>query len=372
MAVKRVSFRSAGCGMKLLKDFFKQQVPRTNGETITYYQQSMELNERMFGLYILLSFLLVTVTLKRFFWMPILVLGAVLIKHAYRRQISIRLNLLLHALIVLIWSAWYVRTFGWGQGGQHMLIVLVLLSFFSVYEPPLVKTLYFFGVLAARMALHGYAATRDPLVEILPQQSFWLQLLNSVTMLVLLAGCSIIYSSNLQETERKLLLHNEQLQHQAETDPLTKLFNRRYMMSEMKRFVQENPAEMYCVAIADIDFFKRVNDTYGHNCGDYVLCQLAALFMQKSIGQYSVARWGGEEFCFFIPGKNIDDAGALITDVCLSVKRMKLEFEEHCFSITLTAGVEESDYRSTLPELIERADHKLYMGKKNGRDQVVI
>ena len=94
--------------------------------------------------------------------------------------------------------------------------------------------------------------------------------------------------------------------------------------------------------------------------------------MQKSIGQYSVARWGGEEFCFFIPGKNIDDAGAIITDVCLSVKRMKFEFEEHSFSITLTAGVEESDYRSTLPELIERADHKLYMGKKNGRDQVVI
>ena len=129
---------------------------------------------------------------------------------------------------------------------------------------------------------------------------------------------------------------------------------------------------MYSVAIADIDLFKRVNDTYGHNCGDYVLCRLAALFMEKSVDQYSVARWGGEEFCFFIPGKNIDDAGTIISDVCHAVKRMKFEFEGNSFSVTLTAGVEESDYRSSLPELIEKADHKLYMGKKNGRDQVVI
>ena len=222
------------------------------------------------------------------------------------------------------------------------------------------------------MYLYGYAGSHPALITLLPWQSFLLQLLNTITMFVILAGCCIIYSGNLQETERMLLLHNEKLQIQAETDPLTKLFNRRCMMSEMTRFVEENPTAMYSVAIADIDMFKRVNDTYGHNCGDYVLCQLAALFMEKSVGQYSVARWGGEEFCFFIPGKNIDDAGAIITDVCLAVKRMKIEFEGNSFSITLTAGVEESDYRSSLSELIEKADHKLYMGKKNGRDQVVI
>ena len=359
--------------MKLLQDFFRQKAPATGGETSKYYQQSIALNERLFGLYVLLSFFLLSVAVGRIFWMPLLTLGVLLIKQAYRQRIPIRLNLLLHALIVLIWTGWYVMTFGWEQGGQQMLTVLILLVFFSVYEPPLVKTLYFFGILAARMALHSYALGAAPPVGINPQQSIWLQLLNSVTMLLLLACCSIIYSSNLQDTERSLLLHNQQLQHQAETDPLTKLSNRRCMMAEMKRFVQEHPSEMYCVAIADIDFFKRVNDTYGHNCGDYVLCQLASLFMQKSVGQYSVARWGGEEFCFFIPGRNIDDAGVIISDVCLAVKRMKMDFDGHSFSVTLTAGLEESDYRAgSVSELIERADPKLYMGKKHGRDRVVI
>ena len=358
--------------MKLLREFFSQQVPKTDGETISYYQQSMALNERLFGLYILVSFLLLSVTLKRIFWMPVLLLGALLIKHAYRNRISIRWNLFLHTLIVMIWCFWYVRSFGWGLGGQHMLIVLVLLCFFSVYEPPMIKAAYFLAILGMRMYLYGYSSAHEPLVALLPWQSFWLQLFNTIILFVILAGCCIIYSSNLQERERMLLLHNEQLQHQAETDPLTKLFNRRYMTEEMKRFVEDNPTAMYCVAIADIDLFKRVNDTYGHNCGDYVLCQLAALFMDKSVGQYSVARWGGEEFCFFIPWKNIDDAGAIITDVCYAVKRTKFEFEGNSFSVTLTAGVEESDYRSTLQELIEVADHKLYMGKNNGRDQVVI
>ena len=358
--------------MKLLRDFFSQQVPKTNGETSSYYEQSMALNERLFGLYILACFLLLTLEVRRFFWMPIMLVAALAVKQYYRKSIPIRLNLLLHVLIVSLWCGWFVMVFGWGHGGQHMLVVLVLLCFFSVYEPPMIKLAYFLGIIVVRMLLYSYAQSHSPMVELLPWQGFLIQLLNTITIFLMLAGSCIIYSSSLQERERMLMLHNEQLQHQAETDPLTKLFNRRYMMAEMQRFVAENPTAMYCIAIADIDMFKRVNDTYGHNCGDYVLCELAKLFMEKSEGRYSVARWGGEEFCFFIPGKNIDDAGFIITEVCLAVKRMQLEFEGKSFFITLTAGVEESDYRSTLPELIEQADHKLYMGKKNGRDQVVV
>ena len=84
-----------------------------------------------------------------------------------------------------------------------------------------------------------------------------------------------------------------------------------------------------------------------------------------------MSRWGGEEFCFFFPNANIDDAGRIITDLLIEVRKMELEYEGHRFSITLTAGVEENDYRSPLSELIESADRKLYRGKQNGRDQIV-
>lgn len=68
---------------------------------------------------------------------------------------------------------------------------------------------------------------------------------------------------------------------------------------------------------------------------------------------------------------NIDEAGEIITGLLIDVRRMELEYEGHRFSITLTAGVEENDYRSSLTELIESADRKLYRGKQNGRNQIV-
>ena len=209
-------------------------------------------------------------------------------------------------------------------------------------------------------------------MELGDQAGFFCQVLNSLTLFTILAACCIVYSSNLQETTRQLLLHNEQLQHQAETDPLTRLYNRRYMTYEMNHAMELDPRAIFCISIADIDFFKNVNDTYGHNCGDYVLQQLAALLLEQAQGRYTVARWGGEEFCFFIPGMNLDEAGTLIFDVCDAVRRMDLEFEGNHFHITLTAGVEDNDFRSTLPELIERADRKLYMGKEAGRDRVIL
>jgi len=115
-----------------------------------------------------------------------------------------------------------------------------------------------------------------------------------------------------------------------------------------------------------------VNDTYGHNCGDYTLKELAALFMNTAADKYRVCRWGGEEFCFFLPGMNIDEAGREMHDVNIAVRRKKLRYEDVDYSITITIGVEENDFKSSMDQILDRADRKLYMGKVSGRDQVVI
>ena len=136
--------------------------------------------------------------------------------------------------------------------------------------------------------------------------------------------------------------------------------------------LKSTPNEIYSIAIADIDFFKNVNDTYGHNCGDYTLKTLADLFQSLAPERYSVCRWGGEEFCFFIPGKNLDEAGVIMFGVQQAVKRLRLEYEGTAFSITITIGVAENDFRSPTAAILEQADQKLYQGKMNGRDQVVL
>ena len=357
--------------MKLFLNFLRQQVPKSGGEVPYYYQQSIRINDQMLAFYFFLSFVLISWATKQFFWLPIAFQVLLLLKLYYQKKLSVRFSLLLYTLLVFAWCWWYVVSFGWELGGQHILTVLVLLVFFCLYEPPITKLAYFLAIFAMRMYLFSYGSSHAPLIELDSFARFLLQMVNTSAMFLILASCCIVYSSNLQETERQLLLRNQQLKLQAQTDPLTKLINRRGFTELMNSYVSENPEAMYCVAIADIDFFKRVNDTYGHNCGDYTLQKLAALFMERAADQYYVSRWGGEEFCFFFPGVNIDDAGRIITELMLAVRKMELEYEGHRFSITLTAGVEENDYRSPLSELIESADRKLYRGKQNGRDQIV-
>nr|MCR5089549.1 GGDEF domain-containing protein [Oscillospiraceae bacterium] len=133
---------------------------------------------------------------------------------------------------------------------------------------------------------------------------------------------------------------------------------------------QKSATDFYSVAIADIDFFKRVNDTYGHSCGDYTLRALADLFREKAPSR--VCRWGGEEFCFFLPGKNLDQAGMEMNELCLAVRNLKLNYEGHDFSITITIGVAENDFSSPIESILEEADKKLYIGKSSGRNQVVL
>ena len=126
------------------------------------------------------------------------------------------------------------------------------------------------------------------------------------------------------------------------------------------------------MAIADLDFFKQVNDTYGHKCGDYTLTRLTTLFKEHALERYSVCRWGGEEFCFFMPEMNLDQAGIVMNDLCSEVRKMNLLYEGNEFSITLSIGVEEYDFASSLDELLDAADDKLYKAKNAGRNRVVV
>ena len=167
-------------------------------------------------------------------------------------------------------------------------------------------------------------------------------------------------------------INNQTLHRAAGTDPLTGLPNRRAMLDEIEQYLRVDPNAQFSVAIADIDFFKRVNDTYGHNCGDYTLKELATLFMTAAADKYKVCRWGGEEFCFFLSGMNIDEAGQEMHDLNTAVRRHPMHFGEIDYSITITIGVEENDYRSSIEQILDRADRKLYMGKVGGRDQVVV
>ena len=358
--------------VRFFLEFLHQPVPKAGKEMPVYYRRALAASEILLVVYFLVCFFFFPIFTDRWHWVPLAMIGGTALGVYALRKMGPRANLLLFTVLCVTWVGWNIRTLGWSTGSQHFLTLLLVLVFFNVHEKPVTKILWFLALLVFRILLFSWQQQHDPLYPMGGEANTVYQTINTVGFFLLLAVLCVIFSTSIQDTERQLRLRNQALYKEAGTDPLTGLPNRRAMIETIERYQKVNPELSFSVAIADIDFFKKVNDTYGHNCGDYTLVKLTELFKTHSAGQYSVCRWGGEEFCFFIPEKNVDEAGVLMNDLCFAVQRMPLHFEDVDFSITITIGVEECDFLSPLEDLLKKADEKLYMGKEAGRNRVVV
>ena len=337
-----------------------------------YYRNALIFNEKLLSIYFVVCFFLLGLSARQWDWVPVAFFLAVTGCFMNERRMNARVNSLAYSVISIAWCWWYAVYQGWQFSAHLLLLPVMLLFFFNIYNPPWFKIAACLSLFAFRMLLFTRSLSLEPLYSVGRAAGIVFQTLNSVCLFTMLAVDAILFSSSIQATERKLRLDNQELHREAGTDPLTQLLNRRSMLDEIERFRKASPDEAFSVAIADIDFFKKINDTYGHNCGDYTLKTLADLFRKMAGADYTPCRWGGEEFCFFMPGKNIDQAWNVMFDLCSAVKKMPLSFEGNSFSITITIGIEEHDFRSPMDEILDRADKKLYMGKISGRNRVVM
>lgn len=157
------------------------------------------------------------------------------------------------------------------------------------------------------------------------------------------------------------------------TDPLTGLFNRRYLLGKIEdELIREKRFQKpFSLMLSDIDHFKRVNDTYGHQCGDYVLKRISAMLRASLREQDTQARWGGEEFLAFLPETDCSGAALLAERIRAAIEQEVFAYEGHQIRMTVTIGI--SDYLpgKTIDTLINEADMALYEGKNSGRNRVV-
>ena len=130
-------------------------------------------------------------------------------------------------------------------------------------------------------------------------------------------------------------------------------------------------AEDKMLIVFDVDDFKNINDTYGHDAGDEVLKAVAELFMDKMKTYGRVCRWGGEEFLFVFYGRNGDAAYDVLQEIYDEIHRLTVSYENEEIRITMTFGLEEYDKNDGMEMAIRRADEKLYQGKETGRDKIV-
>ncbi len=171
-------------------------------------------------------------------------------------------------------------------------------------------------------------------------------------------------------TERKLL--ELELKMMAVTDPMTKLFNRRHMMEQLEKSfdIFTRYATPGTILSLDIDFFKHINDTYGHDIGDAVLIQFSS-FLQSELREVDViSRFGGEEFIILMPNITAEDSTPAVERLIKNTRLLHVIKGDITVDFTISGGLTEiKKDDKNIEETLKRADTALYQSKESGRDK---
>ncbi|MBQ9119853.1 MAG: GGDEF domain-containing protein [Lachnospiraceae bacterium] len=194
---------------------------------------------------------------------------------------------------------------------------------------------------------------------------------NSLIGFAFLIMYCCIYSNTVRKLEYELL-------DMANLDPLTGICNRRRMQQMLKAAVKEyaGSPQQAVLAMLDVDYFKKVNDTYGHEAGDEVLKRLATLLREKNKENenFQVSRWGGEEFLVFYERhqKSSEEVVEEFEELRQKMQDMRIEYEGRSIGVTITIGLAFYAEGMTIHTFIKTADDKLYEGKRAGRNRVMV
>ena len=196
--------------------------------------------------------------------------------------------------------------------------------------------------------------------------------INTLFTFIIMVVFSYLFVWEIRNKQRVLTEQNEKLDELAHKDPLTKLYNRRSMSLIIEQRMEQlkKSGKRFTIILGDIDDFKKVNDTYGHDAGDLVLKSVASTIMNGVRGNDAVCRWGGEEILILVSDP-LETAGLCAERIRRSIESTDVVFNEQHIHITMTFGITESIPGYRIEHLIQQADDKLYYGKKHGKNQVV-
>jgi two-component system cell cycle response regulator len=176
------------------------------------------------------------------------------------------------------------------------------------------------------------------------------------------------------DLQKELLETNKRLERLSITDGLTNLYNHRFFQDELARAFEESARYLrpLSLAIVDLDFFKKVNDSYGHAIGDEVLKAVSKLFQESIRSTDLAARYGGEEFAMMMPETELDDGVKFAEKIRKLVEGTPVVTPAGPISVTVSIGVSTAPHPKihAAKELVVAADKALYRAKRNGRNQV--
>ncbi|MCP4163722.1 MAG: GGDEF domain-containing protein [Deltaproteobacteria bacterium] len=174
-----------------------------------------------------------------------------------------------------------------------------------------------------------------------------------------------------ERTRKKIFILKKDLEESAIKDPLTQLYNRRYMMEYLIKQVAcyKRLKTDVSLLLIDIDFFKKVNDTLGHSVGDSVLTELSQILQKATRDTDLVTRYGGEEFIIILSNTNNDTAFMVAERIRENVEQFS--FNKVPWNITVSIGISGLHNEDSISTLIDSADKNLYIAKEEGRNRII-
>lgn len=297
-----------------------------------------------------------------------------IIKYGYEKDLIktfyiTYIEIIVHSFIATIFVGWQ---FGFSQYiiglipfGYYMCVTL-LNEGKRYFIPTVLGLVAFFSFVACRIismfAGSVYQLKVPPIAEIS------IYIFNSICNFVFLFMVTVVFIMEMQAATNQLRNQNVALDNMASIDPLTGLYNRRSMQDFFDEALLSEKG--FSLVMCDIDNFKKVNDTYGHDFGDVVLKEISHIIRTQVGENGHVCRWGGEEILIL---------GRVPLDVtCQIAERIRSDVESHIFNChnqsihcSLTLGVAAHRQGNTVEETITHADRRLYYGKQNGKNRVV-
>ena len=171
----------------------------------------------------------------------------------------------------------------------------------------------------------------------------------------------------------ELATYEQKLVEMNTKDALTGIYDRRFLESRLQDECdrhRRNSRQLSLIMI-DIDFFKKVNDTYGHQCGDMVLQSVAAKAASVIRSTDFIARYGGEEFCCLLPETDADAAETVAEHIRTHIEEMENSFENNSVKVTISLGISGFVAEDTPDTFLKRADDALYQAKHSGRNRFI-
>lgn len=272
--------------------------------------------------------------------------------------------------IITVHTIAAILSIGWNSGFYLWFIgidcAFYLPSFSEESNVPIRRTFLYGLVFAFLYFLLGAILTAGlvkPLYTISNIAEGILFIVNSIVVFIVISSFTYFFTKRQKYKELKL-------KQQADYDTLTNIKNRNAINREIAERVSKNSE--FSLAILDIDLFKNVNDTYGHNAGDLVLRELALKLKELEGYGITPARWGGEEFIILSP---IDMSKKQFIDIMQDFRRKvresKFKYERSIIKITISIGISYKTKKNTIKKVIETADKYLYIAKDTGRNRVV-